>query len=149
MSEETNTNLSTFTDKNGNTWKMELNVGIVNQLKTDAGLDLDECIKKPEKIATILLESPVKLVSVFYVVLEEQIEKRSLSPVDFAKLFDRKLIDAATDAFIAALFLFYPRAAAGAVLADRLPAMLKSMDRQIVKKANIAVEKALSNMPMS
>lgn len=135
-----------FEDNKKQEWKMELTVGTVMDLKEEVDIDLDDVIKNPNRIASILAESPQKLVSMFYVVCKDQIEKLKLSPRDFAARFNRETIDKATEAFIAAILLFYPRTSAGNVLTEKLPAMLVKMDKLLVSKATEAVEKALSSM---
>lgn len=123
-----------FIDKNGGTWSLELNFGMILDIKDQTGVDLDVMMKKPESLAEIVLSEPGKLISVLYVMCEDQCKEKNIDPRQFGRLFNREAVDSAGNAFIESLFLFYPRSSAGRAIAEQLPRILEKMDSQIEKK---------------
>jgi len=135
---------ATFRDKNQREWNITLNVGMLEDIKDTAEIDLDSLMKKPESMGEFVFGEPRKLMQVLYICCEDQIKSVPLTPKEFAKLFDRDTLDLAVDAFLKALVLFYPRTSAGKVMADNLPAILAKMDREIQAKAESTIRTALS-----
>ena len=132
-----------FTDKNGGFWNLELDFGMVLDIKDQTGIDLDSMMKKPESLAEIVLTEPSKLVSILYVMCEAQCKDKNIDPRQFGRLFNRDAIDAAGNAFIESLFLFYPRSSAGRAIKEHLPRILEKMDDQIEKKMKEKVNEVL------
>lgn len=135
-----------FKDSKGDVWKLILTVGTIEDIKAEAGIDLDEMVNSPEKFASSLYEKPRKLVEMLWVMCEEQAAERQIDPKSFGKRFDRETIDKACDAFLTAIVTFYQRTSAGAVLRGNLPRMLREMDRKLETQAQQACERALSTI---
>lgn len=144
MSDESAIPLNHFTDRKGNIWAIVLNHGMIEDIHEHTSTKIDALLKEPEKFASLLLLEPHRVVEILYIVCEEQIEERKLEPRDFGRLMDRESIDRATDAFLAALVLFYQRASAGKALVEKLPAILKKMDRDITEQIRHASPEELS-----
>jgi hypothetical protein len=141
--------MSKFTDKESMEWYIDLNVGLIEDLKEATSIDLDEILTKPENIATFLFAEPKKLVGALYVLCRVQCEQNDISPKQFGYRFDRDALDRASNALIESMLTFYPRASAGRVLVEELPALLKKMDEKIGEQAKKSLSEALSNTPMS
>jgi hypothetical protein len=141
--------MAKFTDGNGDEWTLNLNVGIIEDIKEQAGVDLDLIAQTPEKIAEVIISAPNKLVTLYYVAVEEQIQKRNLTPRQFAKLFDRQTLDNAGNALLEALLSFYPRNSAGEVFREKLPLILAKMDKAIGEHATKLCQGVLFDTPTS
>jgi hypothetical protein len=139
--------MSTFKDGTGRDWKLELNIGLIEDIHDATGIMIDDLIKDTEKFADVTFNNPRRLVEVLYVMCEEQIKRVPLTPKEFGRLFDRTTIDAACNAFMESVVLFYPRASVGNVLRNNLPTVLAKMDQQLAEKAETSLKEALSNMP--
>lgn len=112
-------------------WDISLSVGLIEDIKEHAKLDLDNVIEKTEELAAIILAQPRKLVEVAYVCCQGQIKVRGLEDREFGRLFDREAVDGLGDALIEAILDFYPRSSAGRAIRESLPRILKEMDEQI------------------
>lgn len=134
-----------FTDSTGRDWIVKLNVGLVEQVKDDADIDLDTLLETPEKFASILSQTPKKLVQILWVLCENQAIDYGVDPKKFGFLFDREVLDRASQAFLEAVLLFYPRSVAGKAVSGKLPQLLAKMDQQIEKEVNERLDKVLSN----
>lgn len=129
-----------------NKWTVELNVGLIEDLKDKLNVDLDMLLEKPKEMAAHLFEHPKTLVGIMYMVCEDQITERKLTPRQFAKLFNRPTMDLAVNAFIEAIMTFYPRSSVGGVVREKLPTVLAEMDRQMKTEAERKFEEVLLNM---
>lgn len=137
---------STFLDNREEVWKLQLNVGLIEDIKDQAEVDLDEVVKDSNKLADIITKEPKKLVAILYVMCEDQITQRGMTPKDFGHRFDRLTLDNASNALIESIVLFYPRGSAGRILAEKMPQILAKMDQIMQKKAEQNIKVALSNM---
>lgn len=120
-----------FKDRRGTEWVVILNHGMIEDINEHTSTQIDQLLKKPEEFVRLLFLDPKRIVEMLYFICEEQIKERKLEPRDFGRLLDRDAIDNAVNAFLAALVIFYQRASAGKALAERLPAILSKMDRDI------------------
>lgn len=141
--------MAKFTDKTGDEWVIDLNVGLIEDIKDSTGVDFDLLLNEPEKLATILFTEPKKLVEVLYVCCMEQCEKRNVQPKSFGYRFDRESIDKAANALIESIVTFYPRAAAGRVLAEEIPGLIKTIDQKIAQQMRKSVLEVSSNIAMN
>lgn len=119
----------TFTDNKGESWDMTLNYGHIEDLK-EIGVDLDVVTTDVNKFVDIILSKPQMLVAIPALICAEQIQTRQLSSKQFASRFDRPTMDRMTTALMQAIILFYPRTAAGKVLAERIPALIQQLDER-------------------
>lgn len=134
-----------FTDSMGRDWIVKLNVGLVEQVQEDTDVNLDSLLETPEKFASILAQTPKKLVQILWVLCEDQAAEYGVDPKQFGFLFDRDLLDKASQAFLEAVLLFYPRSVAGRTVAGKLPQLLAKMDQAIEKDVNSRLDKVLSD----
>lgn len=141
-----------FTDSKQDEWVLNLDVGMIEDIKEATSVDLDLLLTDPTKLADVFLSTPKKLVEILYVMCEEQVkEKGMMIEVEgkqvpdaraFGKRFDRPTLDKAADAVIAAVVDFYPRSSAGRVIGAELPGMLKKLDEQVSSKAREMMEQS-------
>ena len=141
--------MAKFVDKSGVEWELSLNVGMIEDIKDKLNVDLDELISKPEQMAEVVFSTPRKVVELMYACCESEIERRGLTPKQFATLFDRDVIDRANDAFIEAIMTFYPRASVGGVVREKLPNLLKAMDQKLATTAEKKFQEVLSSIVTS
>lgn len=128
-------------------WKLKLTVGLVEDIKDTTKIDLDELIAEPRKISEFVFTSPRKLVELLWILCEDQAKQYNVTPREFGRMFDRDILDKATDAFLEAIILFYPRTSVGGVLQANLPTMLRDMDRKLTEQTIAKLKETLSTMP--
>jgi hypothetical protein len=97
--------MQSFTDKNGNTWDLELNIGAAMRLKSRLKFDLDKIISPdPENNNKTPLETisedSILLFNIIFILCEKKLESRNLNQEQFAELFDADTIQKATDALL-------------------------------------------------
>jgi len=141
--------MSKFKDKTGHEWSIDLNVGLIEDIKEATGVDFDLLLNDSEKLATMLFTEPKKLVEVLYVCCADQIHELNITPKEFGYRFDRGAIDKGANALIESLITFYPRASAGRVLAEEMPGLIEKIDQKIAEKMKDHVSKAYSNIAMN
>lgn len=139
--------MAKFIDSTGNTWYINLNVGMVEDVKEKTSVDMDLIVKEPENLAKYLSEEPRKMAEMLYVLCEEQIKDRAMTPRDFGRLLNRETLDAATDCFLEAIVTFYPRGSVGQTLRENLPQILQRLDKTVKKETEERLKKLLS-MPI-
>ena len=101
--------METFKDRTGETWDLDLNIGVAMRLKSRLDFDLEYILdiqsdlsvkdkdKTPlEKLAT----DAIFMFNVIFVTCEKQCRERNLSEEEFAERFSAETIIAATDALI-------------------------------------------------
>jgi hypothetical protein len=133
-----------FKDGNGREWFIKLNVGLIEEIKDKTGVDLDKMISEPKSISEMIFIQPTKLVGVLLICCWDQLGE--ITPRQFGTLFDRELLDKASDAFLEAVMLFYPRSSVAGVIRENLPRMLKQMDVKMAEDTKRNVEKVMSDM---
>lgn len=138
--------MAKFEDKHSHTWNVNLDVGMLEDIQEATGVNLDELMIEPNKMSKFVFLTPRKFVEVMWVVCKEQAETHKLDARGFGRLFDRDTLDLATNAFIEAIFSFYPRSSVAAVLRGKMPQLIEEMDSSLVKEAEKRVTQALSDM---
>lgn len=133
-----------FIDTNQREWEIKLNVGLIEDISEQTGIDLDEMMQEKSNMSKLVFASPRKLVEILYVCCQDQITKIPLTPREFASGFNRESLDSASNAFLEALILFYPRTSAGKVLAEEFPQLLAKMDAEITRKTRESLKGAFS-----
>lgn len=137
--------MTKFKDSAGREWSIEINVGMVEDIQAHGGIDLDVMMTSPEKFMSMLFTAPRKLVEMLYVILEPQATAQNIDGKAFGRLFNRETLDAATDALLESLVLFYQRSSAGKTVGAKLPQILAKMDREIAKRTSEHFDKVLSD----
>lgn len=135
-----------FEDKENRTWVITLDVGLIEDIKDETEIDLDELIRQPQKMSEMIFVSPRKMVELLYVCCEKQIALIPLTPREFARIFDRDVLDKACNALLEAIMLFYPRSSVGNVIQKNLPKMIEEMDRKLVVDTEAKVKQVLSDI---
>lgn len=135
-----------FKDKTGEDWSIELDVGMLDKLQTDAGFDIDALQRDASAVGRLIAESPRTLGRILWVLCEEQATTRKIDPRAFGSRLDREALDKATDAFLEAVLLFCPRSSAGRAIKGRIPELLAKMDREIEENTRKMMEKELSHI---
>jgi hypothetical protein len=133
-----------FKDKEGREWDVTLNVGVIGALRRDANFELGKAATA-ERFAETLFADPEQFVRVLWVIVEKQAEKAGVSPEEFGYSFDYETVGRATEAFMEAIIDFFHRPAAAKAIKAKLPALLKSIDKQIVTGMEATMEKAIGN----
>lgn len=75
--------MTTFEDKTGQEWTVELDAPTVEAVRRDHGVDLVNLDQDPLQS---LRNDPMKLVAVIYMICQDQIQARNLTPDQFGKL---------------------------------------------------------------
>lgn len=99
--------MEAFKDRTGETWDLDLNIGVAMRLKSRLDFDLENILdiqsdlsvkdKTPlEKLAT----DAIFMFNVIFVTCEKQCRERNLSEEEFAERFSAETIIAAADALI-------------------------------------------------
>lgn len=96
--------MSHFVDRNQKQWSIELNVGTINTIRREVGIDLLDLFnptKGPDVISRI--SDPFALVEILALAIN-----KDMTPEEFAQLFDGDAIDRAREALQEAIADFYP-----------------------------------------
>jgi len=101
--------MSSFKDKNGDVWLIELTVGTVKRVKNALGADLMGVASRDSRLLESLYEDPELLVNVIYVLCSEQCEARKIDDETFGNLFNGDAIFQATEALVEGLVDFFPK----------------------------------------
>lgn len=135
--------MAKFTDSKGTSWRLDLNVGLLEDAKKETGIDLDSITDDANKLAGLILSNPRKLVEFLYVLCEEQIVESGLDAKEFGRRFNRETLDRAGDALVEAIVDFYPRSSAGKVIRENLPRLLADMDQRIGEATKKSIDQQL------
>ena len=131
--------MSRFKDSTGREWSLDLNVGMLGKLRTDAGFELGKS-QTAERLAETLFADPETLAKVLWVLVESQADAKQVTPESFACSLDGDALEVATTAILEAIIDFFHRAGPRAMLRSRLPEMLHKADTQVMQ----AIESEMS-----
>jgi hypothetical protein len=130
--------MSTFNDKNGDSWSVEITVGAVKEVKKLLSIDLMSLATEDSNTLTLLCEDALTLVNVIYVVCKEQADSRGIKDEDFGRLFTGDAIEDATNALIEGITDFFPPRRR-AVLAKGIQKM-RELEDAALKRAESQIE---------
>ena len=119
--------MSSFTDTQGRTWSIAINVNVARKLKAEAGYDV---FGSPDAVASVI-DNPEALVDALFVVCESQARERGVDGQAFAEGLAGDVIDKATAALMEAVVDFFPsrrRAAMRAVLRQTEAALTRALE---------------------
>lgn len=138
--------MSKFVDGKGTEWKLSLDVGLIQEVKDETGVDLS-IVSKDSSWITALFADAGKLVSILHLVCQDQIKELGLSPRDFARRFTGEVLEAAGDALVGSIADFFPRSRTAKALRENLPKLLAKAEDQMIRKIEEAVNKPLPDSP--
>lgn len=112
--------MARFKDITGDEWEVRITAGHLRPLREDFGIDLRDALKPGETALTETLGDPERFMQVVYSLCAPQVEKRSLTPEDFAYRFDGETTESAAVALFEAINSFFrPRTGEKAATALR------------------------------
>ncbi|MGC4004698.1 MAG: hypothetical protein QM811_16890 [Pirellulales bacterium] len=126
--------MHTFVDSVGRHWTIAINIAAAKRVRNRVDVDLYKLVDGALTSLTDLLGDPIRLVDVIYVLCEEQATAQSISDEDFGRSLAGDVIDAAVDAFMAALIDFFPDRRTRETLTKVL-ATAKALRNQILDRA--------------
>jgi hypothetical protein len=136
-----------FKDSAGQEWEIRFTVGDLERVKEDADFDIEGLVARPDGAAAALFQAPRKIAQVLWVLCEDQARALGIDPRAFGRRLDREALDAATNALLEAILLFFPRSSAGRAIQGRLPELLRKMDAEIEAAVAREMERSISSTP--
>ena len=98
-----------FKDTAGRSWSLTITVGDVRRVRKATDVNLSALAADGLKPLAALLSDPCKLVDVLFVLVAEQAGKLGVTDEQFGQSLAGDTLEAAADAFVAALLAFFPR----------------------------------------
>jgi len=117
----------TFTDNAGRGWTVAITTDAVKRVRTLLDVDLLEIVEG--KLLQRLIQDPVLLCDVIYVVCKPEADARKVSDEDFGRAMAGDAIEAATKALLEAIANFFPNQRDRANLTRVIETTWKAMDR--------------------
>jgi hypothetical protein len=108
--------MKTFKDTADRMWTVQINVDAVKRVRDALGINLTKAVDDGFKLLAEIVEDPIRLVDVLFVLCQEQAEKQGVTDVDFGRSMSGDAIMQAAEAFIEALTGFFPNARSRAML---------------------------------
>ena len=108
--------MKSFTDNNGRTWIIAVNVGSLKRVRALCNVDLANIITiEPGKTPNVdllerLASDPVLLVDVLYAVCKPEADAKNVSDEDFGRAMAGDAIELATSALLDEIIDFFPEA---------------------------------------
>lgn len=138
--------MRSFTDKNGKSWDLELNIGAAIRLKSRLDFDLENIItldakENPDNISLLerISSDAIFLFNIIYVICEKQCQEAGISEETFAESFTADTIEAATEALLDEIVNF-SRPAKRKVLMQ-----LRRISQEFSEKAGKKLDELLTN----
>lgn len=101
--------MRTFVDNAGRTWTIAINVWAIKRVRGLAGVDLYSLVDGSNFEALgKLLQDPISLVDVLFVLCKEEADRLNVSDEDFGRAMAGDSLSRATDAFLAEYTDFFP-----------------------------------------
>jgi hypothetical protein len=100
--------MKSFKDNAGRTWVLSIHVAAVKKVRALAGVDLYSLVDDRFQGLAKLLNDPVSLVDVIYVLCRDEAEKLGVSDEDFGCAMAGDAIEHAARAFVEELVDFFP-----------------------------------------
>lgn len=121
---------TTFKDRHENTWDILITVGTINRVDNVLEINLLDIGSKG--FLESVFDNPLKLTALIYECVVDQVEKKGMTPEEFADCFTGNVLDEAVDSFREALLLFFPKSKAE--LTKGLLSKMKEVDAETVKQ---------------
>lgn len=100
--------MKTFRDNAGRTWVVSINVSAVKKVRGLAGIDIYGLVNDSFQGLAKLLNDPIDLVDVLYVLCKDEADKLGVSDEDFGRAMGGDSLEHAADAFVNELADFFP-----------------------------------------
>lgn len=97
-----------FKDANGREWAVEINVGQAKRVRASLQVDLPALVAGRADGLGELLDDPIRLVDVLYVLCRDQAQKAGISDEQFGCGLGGDTLAQATDALVESLVDFFP-----------------------------------------
>lgn len=97
-----------FKDNAGRTWTISITVYAIKRVRAILSIDLYGLVDEKFEGLSRLMEDPVNLVDVLYVLCQDQCEKTNVSDEDFGRGMAGDVIARASEAFLEELTDFFP-----------------------------------------
>lgn len=130
--------MPTFTDNKGRAWEVRLTLGLLTEVREQAGVKLGEVLRTEQGLADFVFGDVETLGKVLWVLCREQAERQGVTPEDFAHGFGGDTIEKAVEAVLGSVADFFPRSKIGAAIRKNLALVLAKADERGVA----ALEKA-------
>lgn len=129
-----------FTDTEGRTWDVSVNVSTIARVKSLCGVNLLEAVETGSKLLDDLSGDPVMLCNVLFAIVKPQADARGITDEAFGSALGGDALASATEAFVQAIIDFFPKA--------RRDVLTRAFDRakQILTKREAAVEAKLDQI---
>ena len=99
--------MKTFTDNAGRNWNIAIHVDAIRRVRAALDVNLTEVVNG--HILERLVNDPILLVDILYVLCREQADAAGVSDAEFGRGLAGEAIDAAVAAFLDELASFFPR----------------------------------------
>lgn len=134
--------MSKFTTRTGEEFELLLTVADLRRVRELARVDLGAAMKDEHALMEVVFGSPESLVEVLYVLCQEQCEKRSITPENFARGFDGPTLEKSTEALLLAVADFFQRGRVARAIKENLPALLEKMEDVVIAEIQRRTSKA-------
>lgn len=123
-------------DLKGRQWELQITVGTIKRVRSK--LDMDLYNIGDEGFIKTIIDDPIKLIELFWVILEDEVEKQEIDEAEFCKGWAGEVIEIATNLFIEELIEFFPPKKRMPV--EKMWKKLRSLEEKVYKKVEIEVE---------
>lgn len=138
--------MKSFTDKTGESWDLDLNIGAAMRLKSRLDIDIENAVtfdksNNPEDVSLLerIAEDSILLFNIIFILCEKQVQDRKLTQEQFAERFTGDTIEQATDALLDEIVNF-SRPAKRKVLQR-----LRQISKEYAKRANMQLDQVLAD----
>lgn len=102
--------MHTFRDAQERVWELRITVASLARVQAHAGVDLAALLDGQAGLTALgqLLQQPVRLAQVLWVLVEPQAQARGITPEEFGEALFGDALEAAAEAFVAELVFFIP-----------------------------------------
>lgn len=137
-----------FTDRLGRQWKLHLDYTLGEDVRKETGVNLAVTSRSLEWVEALFGE-PGRLVSICWILCEEQAKALNLTPEEFGRGFDGPTLEAAGVSLAHAIAGFFPRSAIAQAIQEGLDKMLNKADRVGVEKIRQMIETDFNSVETS
>lgn len=99
--------MKTFTDAQGKTWTIEVNVATLQRVKGRTGIDLTKLIDANGDTFTKVVDDVFVMFDVLTALVQPQLDTQGMTPEQFGEALDETSLEAAVHALIEAVIDFF------------------------------------------